>query len=78
MRIASLVAEFHDFHHLKFNVNYGVLGFLDWFHATDGMMYDTKFAHIGERDRVFYSFDDKKEMPKQRGMPKALSRAVTK
>jgi methylsterol monooxygenase len=59
-------SEFHDFHHLKFNVNYGVLGFLDWFHATDGMMYDTKFAHIGERDRVFYSFKDKKEMPKQR------------
>ena len=35
-------SEFHDFHHLKFNVNYGVLGFLDWFHCTDGMFYEDK------------------------------------
>lgn len=27
--------EFHDFHHLRFTGNYGVLGILDWFHATD-------------------------------------------
>jgi fatty acid hydroxylase domain-containing protein 2 len=27
--------ENHDFHHLAFNVNYGVLGVLDWLHGTD-------------------------------------------
>ncbi|KAL4234395.1 Fatty acid hydroxylase domain-containing protein 2 [Mactra antiquata] len=26
--------EFHDYHHYKFTGNYGVLGFLDWFHNT--------------------------------------------
>ena len=28
--------EAHDFHHLRFNVNFGVLGLLDWLHGTDG------------------------------------------
>ena len=27
--------EFHDFHHLKFNQCYGVIGLLDYLHATD-------------------------------------------
>lgn len=27
--------EFHDYHHLKFNQNYGVLGILDRIHGTD-------------------------------------------
>ncbi|XP_069114134.1 fatty acid hydroxylase domain-containing protein 2-like [Argopecten irradians] len=27
--------EFHDYHHLKFTGNYGVLGILDWLHGTD-------------------------------------------
>ncbi|CRK91231.1 CLUMA_CG004912, isoform A [Clunio marinus] len=27
--------EAHDFHHLKFNTNYGMLGFLDRIHGTD-------------------------------------------
>ncbi|XP_011663545.1 fatty acid hydroxylase domain-containing protein 2 isoform X2 [Strongylocentrotus purpuratus] len=27
--------EAHDYHHLKFNNNYGVLGILDWLHGTD-------------------------------------------
>ncbi|GFT99254.1 fatty acid hydroxylase domain-containing protein 2 [Nephila pilipes] len=27
--------EFHHYHHMKFNENYGILGFLDWFHETD-------------------------------------------
>ncbi|XP_014261076.1 fatty acid hydroxylase domain-containing protein 2 [Cimex lectularius] len=27
--------ESHDFHHLKFNQCYGVLGILDWLHGTD-------------------------------------------
>lgn len=29
--------EAHDFHHLKFNQNYGVLGFLDRLHGTDNL-----------------------------------------
>ncbi|XP_070552709.1 fatty acid hydroxylase domain-containing protein 2-like [Ptychodera flava] len=27
--------ENHDYHHLKFNVNYGTFGVLDWLHGTD-------------------------------------------
>ena len=27
--------EFHDFHHLKFNQCYGVIGLLDYLHGTD-------------------------------------------
>ncbi|XP_078687056.1 fatty acid hydroxylase domain-containing protein 2-like [Branchiostoma floridae x Branchiostoma belcheri] len=27
--------EFHDFHHAKFNCNYGTTGLLDWLHGTD-------------------------------------------
>jgi sterol desaturase/sphingolipid hydroxylase (fatty acid hydroxylase superfamily) len=30
-------SEFHDFHHLKFNYNYGVFGFLDRLHGTDSL-----------------------------------------
>ncbi|EER03444.1 Lathosterol oxidase, putative [Perkinsus marinus ATCC 50983] len=29
--------DFHDFHHQKFNVNYGNIGFLDRIHGTDGL-----------------------------------------
>ncbi|OCT88310.1 hypothetical protein XELAEV_18016944mg [Xenopus laevis] len=36
--------EFHDFHHLKFNQCYGVLGVLDHLHGTDQMFKQTK-AH---------------------------------
>ena len=28
-------SEAHDFHHLRFNVNYGTLGILDYLHGTD-------------------------------------------
>jgi len=34
--------EFHDFHHLKFNFNYGVNGWLDWFHGTDSLFRKSK------------------------------------
>ncbi|XP_067650797.1 fatty acid hydroxylase domain-containing protein 2-like [Haliotis asinina] len=49
--------EFHDFHHLKYNVNYGVTGLLDWFHGTD-----LKFraAPQFERHRMIFSADDMK------------------
>jgi sterol desaturase/sphingolipid hydroxylase (fatty acid hydroxylase superfamily) len=29
-------ARMHDRHHERFNVNFGVLGILDWIHGTDG------------------------------------------
>ncbi|XP_043925415.1 fatty acid hydroxylase domain-containing protein 2 [Protopterus annectens] len=34
--------EFHDFHHLKFNQCFGVLGFLDHLHGTDTIFKQTK------------------------------------
>ncbi|XP_053149077.1 fatty acid hydroxylase domain-containing protein 2 [Hemicordylus capensis] len=34
--------EFHDFHHLKFNQCYGVLGVLDRLHGTDTLFKQTK------------------------------------
>lgn len=34
--------EFHDYHHLKFNQCYGVLGVLDHLHGTDTMFRQTK------------------------------------
>ncbi|XP_073913165.1 fatty acid hydroxylase domain-containing protein 2 isoform X1 [Castor canadensis] len=34
--------EFHDYHHLKFNQCYGVLGVLDHLHGTDTMFKQTK------------------------------------
>ncbi|XP_058460580.1 fatty acid hydroxylase domain-containing protein 2-like [Malaya genurostris] len=35
-------SEAHDFHHLKFNQFYGVLGFLDWLHGTDDLFRQSK------------------------------------
>jgi len=34
--------EFHDFHHLKFNYNYGVFGLMDWLHGTDSLFRTSK------------------------------------
>jgi methylsterol monooxygenase len=34
--------EFHDFHHLKFNQCYGVIGVLDRIHGTDVMFHKSK------------------------------------
>ncbi|XP_074460559.1 fatty acid hydroxylase domain-containing protein 2 [Larus michahellis] len=45
--------EFHDFHHLKFNQCYGVLGVLDYLHGTDTAFRKTKAY---ERHRVLLSF----------------------
>ncbi|XP_077984379.1 fatty acid hydroxylase domain-containing protein 2-like [Glandiceps talaboti] len=28
-------SEFHDFHHLKFNTCFGIIGLCDWLHGTD-------------------------------------------
>ncbi|CAL1530902.1 unnamed protein product [Lymnaea stagnalis] len=32
-----LSPDFHDYHHLKFNTNYGVIGLLDRLHGTDAL-----------------------------------------
>nr|XP_060621505.1 fatty acid hydroxylase domain-containing protein 2 [Anolis sagrei ordinatus]XP_060621506.1 fatty acid hydroxylase domain-containing protein 2 [Anolis sagrei ordinatus]XP_060621507.1 fatty acid hydroxylase domain-containing protein 2 [Anolis sagrei ordinatus]XP_060621508.1 fatty acid hydroxylase domain-containing protein 2 [Anolis sagrei ordinatus]XP_060621509.1 fatty acid hydroxylase domain-containing protein 2 [Anolis sagrei ordinatus]XP_060621510.1 fatty acid hydroxylase domain-containing len=45
--------EFHDFHHLKFNQCYGVLGVLDRLHGTDTIFKQTKAY---ERHLVLLSF----------------------
>uniref|UniRef100_T1JK58 Fatty acid hydroxylase domain-containing protein n=1 Tax=Strigamia maritima TaxID=126957 RepID=T1JK58_STRMM len=37
--------EAHDFHHLKFNQNYGMLGLLDRLHGTDTMFRSSKAYH---------------------------------
>ena len=34
--------EAHDFHHLKFNQCYGVLGILDYLHGTDTLFRSNK------------------------------------
>jgi len=44
--------EFHDFHHLVFNQNYGTLGLLDFFHGTDANWRQTKSR---ERNFVLYN-----------------------
>ncbi|GAB6026994.1 Methylsterol monooxygenase 1 [Chamberlinius hualienensis] len=46
--------EFHDYHHLKFNVNYGVVGFLDWLHNTD-QQFRTSTAF--KRHKVFFGLE---------------------
>jgi len=45
--------QFHDYHHLKFNNNFGVLGILDSFHGTDSHFKNSKQA---QRNRTLTSF----------------------
>ncbi|XP_043453539.1 fatty acid hydroxylase domain-containing protein 2 [Prionailurus viverrinus] len=45
--------EFHDYHHLRFNQCYGVLGVLDHLHGTDTMFKQTKAY---ERHRLLLGF----------------------
>ncbi|GFY38688.1 fatty acid hydroxylase domain-containing protein 2 [Trichonephila inaurata madagascariensis] len=33
--LMSSSPKFHDYHHMKFDQNYGLLGILDWMHGTD-------------------------------------------
>ena len=33
--VSTIISQAHDFHHLKFNQCYGVLGILDYLHGTD-------------------------------------------
>ncbi|PIK40907.1 hypothetical protein BSL78_22239 [Apostichopus japonicus] len=37
--------EAHDFHHLKFNYNFGAIGFLDRLHGTDSLFRKMKLHH---------------------------------
>ena len=52
-------SEYHDYHHLKFNQNFGVVGFLDMFHGTS-----KRFTSSvqGLRHRVLYSSKSAKEL----------------
>ncbi|XP_035211945.1 fatty acid hydroxylase domain-containing protein 2-like [Stegodyphus dumicola] len=44
--------EFHHYHHLKFNENFGVAGILDWLHGTDKQF---RKSQAYERNRVLFS-----------------------
>ncbi|XP_062979396.1 fatty acid hydroxylase domain-containing protein 2-like [Elgaria multicarinata webbii] len=46
-------SEFHDFHHLRFNQCYGVLGVLDYLHGTDKLYKQSKAY---ERDHILWGF----------------------
>ncbi|XP_005147228.2 fatty acid hydroxylase domain-containing protein 2 isoform X2 [Melopsittacus undulatus] len=59
--------EFHDFHHLKFNQCYGVLGVLDYLHGTDTVFRKTKAY---KRHRVLLSLT-----PLSHSIPDAPRRA---
>uniref|UniRef100_A0A8W7NYD9 Fatty acid hydroxylase domain-containing protein n=1 Tax=Anopheles coluzzii TaxID=1518534 RepID=A0A8W7NYD9_ANOCL len=50
--------EQHDFHHLKFNQCYGVLGVLDWLHGTSEMFHRSKQA---KRDYIMTSLEPVRE-----------------
>ena len=53
---------FHDFHHLKFNVNYGIWGVWDWLHGTDRLFRKSKCF---QRHRLYfgiYPLENSKEI----------------
>ncbi|KPM06166.1 hypothetical protein QR98_0046390 [Sarcoptes scabiei] len=50
----TLPPIFHDFHHLKFNVNYGILGLLDWIHGTDKQFRESKYF---AKNRIYFSLN---------------------
>ncbi|KAH7968500.1 hypothetical protein HPB52_009043 [Rhipicephalus sanguineus] len=45
--------QMHDFHHLMFRGNYGILGILDWLHGTDGAF---RQSEAYQRHRLLLSF----------------------
>jgi len=47
--------ESHDFHHLRYNENFGVLGLLDYIHGTD-----TEFRRSRQyqEHRTYFGVDD--------------------
>lgn len=56
--------EQHDFHHLKFNQCFGVLGVLDWLHGTSSMFKSSKQA---ERDYIMTGFRPVREIHPDQG-----------
>ena len=52
-------AEFHDYHHFKFNQNYGFLGFLDQLHGTNRKF--KKTANY-QRHRMLFSTKSAREL----------------
>ncbi|XP_050396968.1 fatty acid hydroxylase domain-containing protein 2-like [Patella vulgata] len=44
--------EFHDYHHLKFTENFGVLSLMDWIHGTDTNYRRSKQY---KRDKIIFS-----------------------
>ncbi|XP_017489084.1 PREDICTED: fatty acid hydroxylase domain-containing protein 2-like [Rhagoletis zephyria] len=51
---------FHDFHHLKFNVNYGVFGLFDWLHGTDKAFRESPFYRL--QKAPYFSFTPPAEL----------------
>ncbi|CRK91267.1 CLUMA_CG004946, isoform A [Clunio marinus] len=52
-------SEFHDYHHLKFNVNYGATGLMDYLFGTDKVFRHT----INDiRHRTLYTFKSAREL----------------
>jgi methylsterol monooxygenase len=47
--------ERHDYHHLKFNSNFGVLGILDDVHRTDRANYSTSYQQ--GNDVILYQLE---------------------
>ncbi|CAB0013875.1 unnamed protein product [Nesidiocoris tenuis] len=54
-----LSPESHDFHHLKFNQCYGVLGILDWLHGTD-LLFRASKAY--DRNQTFFTLKPPREI----------------
>ena len=51
--------EHHDFHHLKFNQNYGSLGILDYLHGTDKIFRSNK---ANKRHKTLYTQQSAREL----------------
>ncbi|CAB4026362.1 fatty acid hydroxylase domain-containing 2-like [Paramuricea clavata] len=51
--------EAHDYHHQKFNQNFGVLGVLDWLHGTDAIF---RQSRAYDRHVYFFNTTSMKEM----------------
>lgn len=56
--------EQHDFHHLKFNQCFGVLGVLDWLHGTSSLFMSSKQS---ERDYIMTRFRPLREVHPDQG-----------
>jgi len=50
----TLSSEFHDYHHLAYNQNYGSIGILDWLHGTD-VQFRKSAAY--QRHKIFFGLN---------------------